>query len=394
MTVQLSKATENHLSDALAMISQPGADGYAFSRDMFDKGEIVSDAPLGAKDYGKFSKGRKDNGGVSLKNDTAADFGAKATIDTLTSISQEIIKQKRYMPEIGQFMPVKAGNQPYRDSLITYKQFGLSSNPEKGLINPNNTGRFEESDVAYDTVTVKRYFWAMQVSWNFILQRQIAANAYPIDLIGDKLENMAKDHKQFQQGVAMYGLQSFSGFNGLFNASGVTTNTSLIAKPLNTMTAAELNAFAQTIIATYQSNNAIFEMPDTFVIPQYDYTGLASFVSDSFPMAGNTKLAFLESVFKTITGNQAFKIIPTPYAQQTGNGGWNGHFGYNPLSYDRYVLYQNDKDTLELDLPIPFTMLGTGTANQANFVNIGFSQTGQVFVKRTQNILYLDNLNS
>ena len=389
-----SIATERDLGAGLALLSSGSADGYLVSADMLTANGAMADAPIGAPVALKnsLSAGRLKNDRV-LRNDSNTDFAAKQTLDTLTAISTEIIRQKRYMPDIEGFMPLAAGKQPYLDSILTYKQFGTSSDPERGFINVNNTGQFQEPDVAYDAVTIKRKFWAEQISWNFLQQNQIMANAASLDIVADKLGEMAKDHKQLTQGIAFYG--SADGvLTGLLNASGVTVNTTLIAKQLYTMTAAELNTFAATVVAAYRTANGIFETPDTFLLPLYDHDGLATFVSTDFPMAGNTKLAYLESVFKTITQKPNFKIIGTPYCNKTGNGGWAGHFGRNPLSKDRYVLYQNDVDTLDFDMPIPFSMLGTGTANNANFVNIAFCQVGQVFVKRTQNILYMDNNNS
>ncbi len=388
MDLQIKESSQNNVSNAIHSLAT-GGHGYAYSVDMFNrkKQELVRDLPVGLRGSIKNSV-RGIIGADSYKNDTGSDLGFKIDVSTLGQVAKEVIEQRVFKEDISTFVPVKPGISPYYDSLTTFKSFNLASDPEDGLISVNNTnGQFKQVDHGYDKVTTPRTFWAKQIEWNF-LQNMQASLAGSFDLLQDKLSTLSLNHEQFQQNVAMYGIKSL-GYTGVLNNASVTVNTSLITKQIKTMTSTEINLFVASVIATYQLNNAIFEFPDTFVLPMSDYTGLIAFVNPAFPLAGSTQLDFLLTAFKTVTNNPNFKIVPTPYAQKSFSA-----FGYNPLSYDRYILYQNKEDSLYLDLPVPFTLLGSGTQNNASFVQIGYCQIGQVFNKRTQNMLYLDNTNS
>lgn len=381
MNIAIQKCSFDGFSSSLAT-ARNNLFSYACSVDMYSKGKLAREVPLALRGIIKNSKEKS----ITLKNDVASDLGVKVDISTLGQVAREVIEQRLFMQEDpNKFVPVKVGTSPFYDTLTTFKSFNLASDPEDGLIASNMTdGQFKSVDVGYDTVSIKRAFWAKQINWNF-LQNMQASVAGTFDLLQDKLNILSANNQQFQQNSMMYGIRSISA-PGLFNNSSVLANTTLITKQLKTMTAAEINTFVSTVIAAYQANNAIYEMPDTFVIPQSDYTGLIGFVSTDFPIAGNTQLNFLIDAFRTVTGNPNFKVIGTPYGQKSFSA-----FGYNPLSYDRYILYQNKEDSLYFDMPVPFTLLGTGTQNNSSFVQIGYCQIGQVFNKRTQNMLYMDN---
>ena len=389
MNLQIQNANHDSVSAALQSL-HAGAQGYAFSMDMFKKADlsIVRDAPLGIAKMVKNAKSGIISGNEMFKNDTGADLGFKVDISTLGQVAKEVIEQRVFREDISKFTPIKVGVSPYYDSLTTFKSFNLSSNPEDGIISVNNTnGQFKEVDHGYDKVNTPRAFWAKQITWNF-LQNMQASLAGSFDLLQDKLNTLSLNNEQFQQNAAMYGIQSL-GYEGLYTNSSVIINTSLITKKISTMTAGEINTFVATVMGVYQANNAIFEYPDTFIVPQSDFTGLVSFIDPTFPVAGSFRLDYLELAFKRITGNANFKVYGSPYGQKAFSA-----YGYAALSYDRYILYQNKVDSLYFDMPVPFTLLGAGTQNNASFVQIGYCQIGQVFNKRTQNMLYLDNPNS
>ncbi|SRR6266403_1825883 len=384
------------LNSALAGAAENGA--IMNSIDMFAGGKKIRDKSIAELYHPALSRIAGNADKIVKMNDTAAGLGFKVDISTLAQISQEVIEQKLYFTDLNDFVPVKAGENPFYDSTVFYKTFKFDNNPEDGIISVNNKGQFKEIEVGSDKFTVNRYFWAKQASWNFLQATQ--AGLVNQNLITQKTEWLAENHAQFLQNTAMYGY-TFDAGTGLFTGDAipaaqglpVTVNTSLITKPLSTMTAAEINAFIQAIIAAYQANNAIYEMPDTFVMPQSDYTGTAAFINPAFPVANSSFIDVLLTAFRIATNNPNFRIIGTPYAQKTFAA--NTVFGATaPILKDRYILYKNQKKSLEFDIPVPLTFLSTGTVNQFTFAQLAFSQTGQVQNKRTQDMLYLDNSNS
>jgi hypothetical protein len=215
------------------------------------------------------------------------------------------------------------------------------------------------------------------------------------DYVKSKLEALNTDYELFMRKILFYGFSKKDN-TGLLTSTEVTTNTSLVTKKISTMTAAEIDAFVQAVIGVYQTNQVLGEFPDTFYIPQSDYTGLQSLIAPSFGLGGGTKFEYLEMAFKRLTQNMNFRIITNFYAQKSwaANAQYKKANGNAPLSYDRYMLYINKSDRLVFDLPIAFTMLGTGTLNNFDYLQLGYAQVGKVFFKRPADAIYFDNTNS
>ena len=57
----------------------------------------------------------------------------------------------------------------------------------------------------------------------------------------------------------------------------------------------------------------------------------------------------------------------------------------------RYILYRDDPEALELNIPVAYTTTSFGTANGFDFENVAMGQFSGVFAKRPQEILYFDD---
>lgn len=384
------------LNRALADAATNGA--VIHSHDMYANGKQVRDKSIAEENHNLFRNVSGVVEKVQKINTTADQLGLKVDISTLAQISKEVIEQKLFLTNPTKFVPVKVGENPFYDQTVFYKTFKFDNNPEDGIVSVNNKGQFKEVEVGSQKFTVDRFFWAKQASWNFLQQSQSALVNQ--NLIRQKTEWLAENYAQFIQNVSFYGFSTVAG-TGLLTGDAipssqglpVTVNTALIAKPLTSMTATEINTFVQAIISAYQANNAIYEMPDQFLMPQSDFTGGGAFINPAFPLADSTFIKVLTAAFRNVTGNDNFQVIATPYCQK--NFAANPIFGASaPILYNRYVLYKNQADSLEFDIPVPLTMLSTGTVNYFSFAQLAFAQTGQVQNKRTQDMLYLDDLNS
>lgn len=388
------------LTEVLAMAaSQPS---FILGRDQFPSGQFrEKSVPLGLPQSMQSSYVK--NNSLIKNNDTAASFGANFPTQALASISSETLEQRFFLTDIGKFIPLSIGENAFSPRRFTIKSFKSDSNPESGLVTTNNKGQYNRVDVAIDSTYIDRQFWAKEIGWN-TLEASTTALLGSYSLLRELLDFLAEDFDLFQQKICFYGFSNRAG-TGLLtgdqidpatNNTAVTVNTTLITKPIKTMTSTELNTLVGNIINTYQTNNAIFGYPDTFVIPQSDFTGLSNMIAPSFGVASGSPLELLRKVFIEQTGNANFEILGTPYAQKdfAANTIYTDIAGDAPIAYDRYTLYKKKRTSLELDLPIPFTLLGTGTLNQFDFVQLGYAQMGQVFNKRTQDMIYFDNINS
>lgn len=375
--------------------------GIVHSIDMYANGKQVREKSIAeTAEKSVLSKMSEvyENAKVTKVNTTADQLGLKVDISTLAKISKEKIEQKLFLTDMSKFVPIKAGENPYYDQTVFYKTFKFDNNPEDGIISVNNKGQFKELEIGSQKFTVDRYFWAKQASWNTLQQSQ--SSLVNLSLVSEKTDWLMKNYSQFVQNVGFYGF-SFNAGTGLLTGDNipssqglaVTVNTTEITKPITTMTSTEVNAFVQSVIAVYQANNAVFEMPDTFLMPQSDFTGGAAFINPAFPLADSTFIKVLTAAFRNVTGNDNFQVIATPYCQKSFAA--NPIFGLSvPLTYDRYALYKKEASSVELDMPIPLTMLTTGTVNYFSYAQLAFAQMGQVQNKRTQDMIYFDNTNS
>jgi len=295
---------------------------------------------------------------------------------------------------LAEICPLETGIAPFAPSRVTPKTFAGIQNPESGLISTVNKGQYNEVDVALGNVIIEREFWAKQISYNFLQQSQMGyLGASGFDYVEAKLDVLGDDYQQFVEKIFHYGFSKRDN-TGLLTSTEVTTNTSLITKKLSAMTSAEFNTFIANVISVYQSNQIIGGMPDTFYIPQSDYNGLVQQMSEDFPI--KTKLQVLKEAMIDITQNPNFKILRSFYLQK--NFAANARFakanGNAPIVYDRYMLFKSTKDRVAFDMPIAFTLLGTGTMNQFDYIQLGYSQIGKVFFKRPADAIYFDNTNS
>jgi hypothetical protein len=165
---------------------------------------------------------------------------------------------------------------------------------------------------------------------------------------------------------------------GLLNLPGITFNTSLITKSIKSMSDVELATFQENCIEAYRSNANRTAFPSHFIIPESDYNGLVAQSSTAFPI--KSKLQLLEEGFKVITRNDGFKILPLAYADIANSGGL--------LSKQTYVFLNYDEESLNMQIPLPYTNTAANSINNFQFQNVGFGQFSGVQALRPLEILY------
>ena len=144
-----------------------------------------------------------------------------------------------------------------------------------------------------------------------------------------------------------------------------------------------LSLFVAQMLKLYSATCNDTVLPNTFVMPRADYIGMASAASETYAI-GPSKLEYLLKAFKEICGPD-FKILNTAYGNKTQ---LNANTGNN---YYRYILYRDDPETLEMNIPVAYTSTAMGTPNGFDFENVAMGQFSGVFAKRPQEIYYLDD---
>lgn len=309
----------------------------------------------------------------------AAPSGYEQTISTLTQIKTKIIEQKFYTENPADFVPIKVGEGAFTDESLYYINFELGDDFASGIMAQGNGTRKARTDTGYDATRLPNHFWAKEMDYSIIQVQQAAANAgSAISLISQKEKSLKRNWDLGIQKTAQLG-QDIIGAKGLLNLSGITTDTATLTKPLSAMTSTEINAFAKNIVKVYWENSNKTAKPDTFSMPTSDFLGLPTFVAENQPLT--TKISFLEQAFKMATRNPNFKVLDSQYNDLADNG----------LGVNRYVLYSNNDEVLEMNIPIDYTSTSVGTVNNFDFSSVSYGQFSGVIAKRPKEIYYLDH---
>lgn len=306
-------------------------------------------------------------------------LGLEINITTLTTIIKKITEQKFFEVAPADYVPVRVGEGAWSSNLVTYRSFDLSDGFETGVVNTGaGNGRVAQADAGVDSLSVKVKNWAKSIGWT-LMELEQAQKAGQWDIVTARQISRKKNWDLGIQKIAFLGLAGDSGVKGLLNQSGVTINTTLIAKKLSAMTGPELKIFCAAILDAYRTNCARTAWPTHFIIPESDYLGLATFTSADFPL--KSVLEVLLDTFKTMTGKSGFKILPLAYADAAYNGS---------LAKTRYTLLNYEESSVRMDIPVDFTATVANSLDNFSFQNVGYGQFTGVLAYRPLEMLYLD----
>jgi hypothetical protein len=323
--------------------------------------------------------------GKSLLNangdiDTSS-LGYKYITDTLTYIRDRVIEQKFFKVAIGDYIPLEVGEASWSEQIIQNLAIMTGGEFYEGDVRQSSgNGNLASVDAGLTTVKMDTVTWARRTGWT-IIEIAKAAQANNWDVVETKLESLKMNWDLGIQETAFLGHPSRTGITGLINNSDVTINTTLITGDVSTMNEVDFQTFVAGLLVAYDSNSNFTEMPDTFVMPTSDYLGLGSAASATYPNV--SKLEYLNNSLRKMSRNDNFQILPVAYCQADVNKS-------RGLEKDRYVLYRNEKDTLNMSIPVQFTMLDADTSNQFNWEQVAYGQYSGVMFNRPAEVLYLD----
>lgn len=311
---------------------------------------------------------------------TPANYGLEQTITTLTQIVSGVLRQKFYTVDgaLTDYVPMEMGTGAYGQNLRQYTVAQVGDQFETGIIQPGNgINKDANVDIVIDSINIRNNYWRMKYEATKEIVEMAKANAVNFSYIEEQERARLKTYQLGIQRVTFLGTKD--GLNkGLLNLDGVTVNTSLIPANFGSMTTAQLNNFASTAVATFWANSNSTSFPNTLLIPTQDLGGLATFISDTYPV-GETRKDFLERAFKAAGAPQDFKILHTAYNKTAGTGGTA-----------RYVLYNRDADVLKMYLPKPYTPYPLYPTGSLDMVSDAEAQFTGVWAKRPKEILYMD----
>lgn len=306
-------------------------------------------------------------------------------ITTLTTIMKKISEQKFFEVAPADYLPVRVGEGTWSAQLTTYRSFDLSDSFETGIINTGGqNSRLATANTGVDAVNIRVYPWAKAIGWS-IFDLEFAAKSGNWDLVTALEKSRKKNWDLGIQRIAFLGADGQNGTSGqclgLLNQPGVNVNSTLIAKPIADMDPEELTAFTRAVVGAYRSNCQYTAMPSVFVMPESDYTGLASPSSPDFPI--KSKLDMLLETFRTVTQKKDFKILPLAYADAANHASVSSIAGKQC-----YVLLNYDEESIRMDIPLDYTNTLANSLDNFSFQNVGYGQFTGVGLYRPLEVLY------
>ena len=303
-------------------------------------------------------------------------LGIDIPITTLTTAIKSVAEQKFYKIAPAEYLPVVVGEGAFSTNLLKYTSFNLGGDFEQGLIHTStHNAQLAQADAGVEGVQIPVINWAKGLSWN-LFEVQQAAKTGNWDLITEKEKARKTNWDLGIQKAAFLGVASV-GAKGLLNQDGITSDLTTITKPIKSMSAAEYQAFVGNIYAAYREHCDYTAEPDTFIIPESDYNGLAAAVDPNFPI--KTKLEYLKEAFALIVGHEV-AIKKLAYADSARSG----------LAVQRYVLLHKDADSLALNIPVDYTATLANSINGFHWENAAYGQFTGVKVFRPKEVLYFD----
>lgn len=306
--------------------------------------------------------------------------GYEHALTVLTQIKAQVIKQKFYEVNPSDFMPVVVGEGAWMQNLVYNSVYMDSVDFEAGITDSSRPfSKKHSTDIEVIATSIPIVNWNRSMSYSIIEISQAAKGN--VDVVSTLEEARKKSWDLGIQRIAFLGSRTRSDIKGLYTLDNVTVNNSFITAPISSLSAEDFQNFVSGILTLYARNCSGTVLPNRFCMPLSDYLGLSAAASPNYPLV--SKIEYLENAFKKICGND-FKIVSTAY-------GIRQIMSEVGVSAYRYILYRDDPEVLEFNIPVAYTTTTFGTANGFDFENVAMGQFSSVFAKRPQEILYLDD---
>lgn len=335
---------------------------------------------------------------VRLNSDGSVDSANLAVqyfMESTSFIRSSVISMKLYEVSIPDFMSVDKGTGGWQNEIIT-NATGIIGGTFAAMTGPaDNAGPTNLPRVDVALYPFRAAIKTAKGGYGYAIDevnQALAANNF--DLITARMKALRKLMSLGLQDVAFLGLETdLADFPGLYSDSSVTINNTLITAPLSSYSSdpAAFQSFIAQVLAAYSANANYTATPDTFLVPYDDFMGLGAATSSTLPIG--TMIKYMLTVFKELTGNENFRILPSRYGMAERNAGFWHSNGTN-----RYVLYNSarlgvgsgDGLTVKMDVPIDFTLNPAMSADGFNWNGVGYLRFGGGRIYRVPEVLYLD----
>ena len=304
--------------------------------------------------------------------------------DRLTYIRQRILMQSFYEVVPSDYLDVIPGEGAFSAQIITNGTIMTSGGFSQGKINTaKGNAKLAISDAAVVPIYTQVRNWALAIEYSvFDVEQSLFSGNW--DIVEMKHRARKMDWDLGIQAIAFLGdTDDNTNYPGLVTLPNVNINSSVITKNINSMSATEFQTFVAAILGAYLANCAQTRWPNTFIIPQDDYAGLAVAASSSYPTI--SMLSYLQQAFDAIVPSGKVRIMPSAYCMTSYNATALG------TGRQRYILYRKDIDTVFMEIPVDYQTTSVGTLNNFNYQDVAYGQFTGVVVPKPLEILYFDH---
>jgi len=331
-----------------------------------------------------FVDGNNSSGQIDARLNAVGDVADSATgyqiaIDTLTYIKKQLTEQKFYTTTPSDYIPVVVGDGAFASDILTNRTYEVADGFETGNLRTGaSDSRLASVDVAVDGVSAYVQNWAKGIQYTiFDVEQALRANNW--DIIERKHAARKKNWDLGIQKIAFLGSDSDTRIPGLLTNTSINTNTSLITSPISQLNAAGLQTFVTTLIQTYFANTNSTAMPNRFVIPYGDWTGLPALTTGTVGTYPVPLIEYLTKAFQMAVApmEKDFKIMPLAYCDAANN----------PAGLHYYMLYRDDAESVRMDIPVPYTTTQANSLNNFAFSDTAYGQYTGTNVYRNLEVL-------
>ena len=318
---------------------------------------------------------RNSNGDVDPTS-----LGYQYAIRTTTALRANSLKQKFFEVAPADYFTVAVGEGAWMQEIRTNVEYITSGSFESGYMNTGqNQAQLPNVGIALSNKNAKIKTWGMGYEYS-IPELELALASTNWDVVSGKTNALKKVWDLGIQKIGFLGAVSDSDIPGLLTNSDVTIDTTTILSNLSALSASDFQAFVANVLAVYRLNANYTAWPNRFVIPEDDWVGLGTATSPDFPIGD--RITYLENFFKRLTGRADFRVMPLVYGNKAQNTASINHF--------RYALYNDDPETLRMDMPVPFQFINP-TPRAISFEGAAVGQHTGCIVYRPREVVYFDH---
>ena len=333
----------------------------------------------------KAKYGRTDFTGLKLRNANGdinpSSLAYRYTTDRMTFIRARTVQQTFYEVNPTDYVTMIPGEGAFSSQIITQANIKFSGSFKSGKISSaGQNSKLQIADAGVVPFYTQVQNWAMGTEYSiFDVHQALFMGQW--DPIEGKQTALKKEYDLGIQEIALLGdSDQLTTFPGLFTQPQVNINTTLITGNISAMDYTTYNTFVAGLLAAFLVNANQTVWPNTFIMPQDDYAGMGAAINPQYPNI--TKMSYLQQALDSICRKKV-RILPSYYAMTAANG---GAFG---IGKQCYLLYNNDIDTIFMELPVDYVTLPYGTYNNFNFQNASFAQyTGVQAIKPLELLMF------